>query len=432
MPFYACLQLTAAFLVVRLVANVTFKRWLKRWLMITNARDFKLAPKAGAKVGNLFWKGSVIWCRFVLVKDGRRRDVRRSTGKTVEREARQVAWRIFLEESGAGVKPVPKRRNVAPRLGALLDVLERDRLRCSGASAKSVRGYRRALELMVRMVIGAEADRVPVTVVNEDLVYRFREARYRAAGLDLNVDEDLALNVSLNSQVQDARACFSRKALRRFAELGFEVDVKAFLEVPKLREGSKRYVPIDREVDEAIRGEVARKLAGQVSQCPSVGVAVSVELARYVGLTAKEIAAVRWDWFGETARGECFVEVRARRAEENGGRAFTTKANSKNGRVPVARERVAAWRKALQGDGSVLPEARARLVVREASEWLAPFLPGRAKRLHELRKEAGSQVFSATGRIDAAAAFLRDSERVARDYYLADLHEAGALGAMPL
>jgi len=51
------------------------------------------------------------------------REIRRSTGKFHEREARDQAWQIYLHESGQGIGPAPAlRRNLSPSLGKICDI----------------------------------------------------------------------------------------------------------------------------------------------------------------------------------------------------------------------------------------------------------------------------------------------------------------------
>ncbi len=96
------------------------------------------------------------------------------------------------------------------------------------------------------------------------------------------------------------------------------------------------------------------------------------------------------------------------------------------------------WIEALGTSGEYLlpgkyPTTRRKLAERAANGWIAGFFGGeRKKRLHDLRKQAGSDVFKASKSLTAAAAFLRDSEETARKYYLPDGHHAGLFGVVGL
>lgn len=104
--------------------------------------------------------------------------------------------------------------------------------------------------------------------------------------------------------------------------------------------------------------------------------------------------------------------------------AFVAKNNAKYGDIAISPVAVARWRGALPNNspfGYIMPATsdtdRKNRIYRSANKWLSAFMPDRTKRLHELRKQAGSDVAERTGSIKRAADFLRDSVATAEKHY---------------
>lgn len=418
--------------------------------MIRTSSDFSLVPKPGAKKGNLYRSGKkkgVIYCRFFHTRNGRKIEVKRSTGHTTEREARAKAFAIWQHETGHTANGPAKQRSTSPKLGKVADFITDRRLQCTKASASSVRGYVQSLGRAVNLVAGTEGDGwrdLNLTILSDEFVHKWRRLKYREKGLNIEdaADLDLYLNWNLNSMMQDIRSLFGKPALMAYEDAGMVLPAQLarFMSVPGLPSEERGFTAIPEQIDTAMQALAAYAIEPQGTkpsgkfEIPSRPVAVIYEIARFTGLTSKEIANFQIDWL---AADLSYIDVQP--FKDQVGRNFQTKRNSKNGRVPTDPERVQRWIAAFRSvereAGYFLPGTcpthRQELCQRDANKWIAPFLPGRTKRLHELRKQAGSDVFHKHG-LSAAAAFLRDTEATARKYYLPKGHNAGQFGVAGL
>lgn len=418
--------------------------------MIRHPSDFSLTPKKGAKKGNLYRSGGArtdaIYCRFFVTRNGKKKEVRRSTGMTTEREARAKAWAIWQNEKGLGDagKAPALQRSTSPKLGRVVNMFLEKRPEISEASESSVRDYVGSLRRAVQLVESKDWENVNLSRISDEFVHAWRKARYAARGLTFGEPEDVdpALNNSLNSEMTNMRAIFSRHALQAYRDAGMTIPdtLQRFLNVRQLPGEEEGFTPIDAEVD--LRMQTLAKAAIHrargidyvvpkewESEVPPVEVGVAFELARFGALTRKEMVSCRVDWFTEDRRA---VDVR-NRAEER----FYTKGRKKNGLVPMRPVRVEWWLEALgcaDEDYLMLGTEHQRKLTcqRAAPQWIAQYLPDRHKRLHELRKMAGWDVWKGSGSLSAAAAFLRDTEATARRYYLPRKHDSGQFGVTGL
>jgi len=385
-----------------------------------------------------------IYCRFFFSRLGRKVEVRRSTGLTAEKDARKEAWLIYQHETGMASTGPAKQRSTSPKLGAIVDYFTAHRRECSAASEAAVRAYVNALGRAVRLVSGLADWRAQnSSILNDQFVHDWRAAKYRAKGLDINnaAHSDLYYNWSLNSEMQDVRSLFGKAALMAYEDAGMVLppQLVRFLSVRGLEAEERGFTAIPSEVDLRMQ-RLARAVIEKRTPAPgdgtppSVAVAVVYEMARFAGLTQKEIVNLQTKWIA----GDCsYIDVQP--FQDSTGRNFQTKRNSKNGQVPMSPERVESWIKALRGmptEAGYFPPGtchthREDLCRREANPWIAYFLPDRIKRLHELRKQCGSDVFHKHG-LTAAAAFLRDTEATARKYYLPKGHNAASHGVAGL
>lgn len=296
--------------------------------------------------------------------------------------------------------------------------------------------------LALRRIIGASLDiNASVSRLGIDALLSWRASRYEAKGLDIRQVQDLSLNYTLNSDHNSARAVFGARARQLYAKLGLIIPpcVDEFCTAPKLPEKSTRFTPLRPEIDAQIRALCTMSLDRAIckpssfevynrafepigANLPTPDIAVAVELARYAGLTASEIAAISWDWI-ETRSNGTYICVRPRQATHLKP-AFVAKNNAKYGDIAISPVAVARWRGALPNNspfGYIMPATsdtdRKNRIYRSANKWLSAFMPDRTKRLHELRKQAGSDVAERTGSIKRAADFLRDSVATAEKHY---------------
>ncbi len=397
--------------------------------MILSYRDFKLGK-------NLYFYGQkkLIYVRFKY----RGRDVRRCTGKRDLATAQKVAWEIYCEVAGLSENKVALRRSNYSTIKEIVELYKNNISSFGNCSLQSARNNAMNL-LRILKVVGLNPS-IRLDALNAELVYKWRAIRYRERGLDITKDDDLKLNYSLNSVFRQAKSVFSKDALKLYElkRIKMPPSVKDFCQAAYLKQMSTTFEPIPESVDQKIKGitedilngvdcgEIAEKYSCE--NLPTKQIAVAVQLARFCGLTAKEIIGIRWEWF-ERHNNSIVISIHYRPAQGDVP-AWSSKGDKKNGRVPVSQERLDLWRKALNAENKIsgyvfdspTPAGRASLIKRETSAWIAQFLPNREKRLHELRKQAGSEVATKRG-IFAAAKFLRDTVAVAERHYASLLQD---------
>ena len=401
--------------------------------MITSYRDFKLGKNLYR-----FGKKGLIYCRFRV--NGK--EIRRSTGKKDERLAQDAAWDIFCD--AAGINETPKaalRRSTYPLISEIGKIYMDEISKFGACTSKTAKSNYNTLTTMLSCI---EMGDVRLDKLTAETVEKWREARYQRVGKTFGIEDDLKLNYSLNSSYSQAKAVFSKNAMKLYKSKGLKLpaNLKDFCEAGFLKQMDTRFVPIPKDIDEKIKlacelsltdaSDTAVKEAGLEGKIPDKKIAVAVELARYAGLTAKEIAGIRWEWF-EEIHGVPVIAIRYRPAAGDVP-AWESKGNKKNGNVPVRAERVARWRSAFGAENKTsgyvfdFPKEWLRIdfVKRTVSQWVAQFLPDREKKLHELRKQAGSEVATKEG-IYAAARFLRDTVIVAERHYASLLKQVSAL-----
>lgn len=424
--------------------------------MIRHAGDFTLKPRRkGAKRGNLFREehNGPIYCRFFYTdkKSGQNKEVKRNTDKTSEKAAREVAWRIYQDVTGTAPENmvVPsKLRSTAPSLAVLVQFIENNRLQCfPKASPKTLHNYLSRLAMAVRLVTQREDwQKVTLNTLDEHFLHKWRSIQYRRRGLDFEVQaqRDLHLNANINSEWQDVKAIFSKQAMLAYKDFGFELPdgLYRMLAVPRLQCKTEGFTEIPPDMD--MRMQVCAQAAIHRARgldyvvpdgynVPSAATGVIYEMARFAGLTQKEIVGFWRAWLAPDLK---YIYIAP--YKDSNGVNFQTKGNAKNGSVPCNPQRVQWWLEALGTSGEYLlpgnyPTTRRKLAERAANGWIAEFFGGdRKKRLHDLRKQAGSDVFKSAKSLTAAAAFLRDSEETARKYYLPDGHHAGLFGVVGL
>lgn len=125
-------------------------------------------------------------------------------------------------------------------------------------------------------------------------------------------------------------------------------------------------------------------------------------LARRCGMTPKEIAACRKGWLEK--RGEKYELLIVQRPEED----FTLKTGSRRQRQIALPPTLAA--ELLEAEDYMVPGTTAYMrhnwCMRVMNAWLREFLPERRDLLYCLRKQAGSDLLNATGRISTVSRFL--------------------------
>ncbi|QYY35323.1 hypothetical protein [Ruficoccus sp. ZRK36] len=380
--------------------------------MIRIKSDFRLRRENVA--GNMYLDPATKRIKCMFQVKGRR--FHWSSGVSSEAAARDVFWARYQQLFTTGEDTL-SRRNSTPTLDDLLVFYEQQGPARGRVSTKTARGNVNQLGTILKVSAGSRWRDLKLTDLTEDRVLSWRASRYKKRGKRYGEDVDLDLNLGLNSTYGAAKDIFGR-ASRRIYKGNFDLpgNVLDFCSLPSLPQKATRFQTIPKDVDEAI-------LAGLVEQTD--GVRIAVELARYCGLTAQEIWQARWEWIVNDGAGMA-IDIRYRPAKDKVP-AFIAKGNSKYGKVPVSKARVLAWRELLKlpveepwTSDYLIPgktlTARKEVVQRDAAAYLAPFLPDRKKRLHELRKQAGAEWATAHG-IYVAARNLRDSVATAERHY---------------
>lgn len=364
-----------------------------------------------------------IWRYRYRYLDGfnRVRHIHRSSKTADLKVAKQRAWQNFLARTGKAAPTVFD--NKVPDCQALIACYEENISQEDGArtSPATVKTNVNAFARFIRLAFDREPVAVSTAELSPEAVKRWRAARYQLAGLVFGQDEDLRLNYSLNSSWQHIKGIFSKAALRLYErELGFTLDLSAFLRVSRLQQFDTRYQPI-------APGTVAAMDRDSLELDPDER--IIYELARFYGLTKREIRTVRWHWIEDDGASQVLA-IRYREAiPALGIPAWKSKQNTKYGRLAINPARLASWRQlapCLESHGYIVPRVNKTAIdnaIRHLNAWLGEYLPDRQKKLHELRKHAGSEVLMRAGLVEAAA-FLRDSIKTTERHYASFLRPA--------
>jgi hypothetical protein len=384
----------------------------KEWDMITSKKDLRVYK---AESGMWYYTFRIPARFHPEGKVGEQ--VRRSSGKLNEVEAREVAWQDFLKVCGmGGAAANSERKSFRAEWPTVSEVCERYVeviRRFSDIKERSVAGNVQALKRHVRRA-GEDPDKLRMDQLSEALVLRSRKAFYEERGEDWD-DQDPSLNYSLNSEHNQASSVLGVKASRCWEGWRKMPEVIGFNRAPRLPQKHTEFlgIPTMAEMDAAALAWRETEPVGWVCY----------ELARWAGLRCGEVAAFEpGRWLVERG-GTIMLDVRPRgRSECGDGLSWSPKRNKARA-VPLRPERVAAWRAAFGGawpEGYLVPgaclDAREKWLARVVNGWIAPWLPDREKRLHELRKQAGSEVYTTQGAA-AAAEFLGDTLETTMRHY---------------
>jgi len=173
-------------------------------------------------------------------------------------------------------------------------------------------------------------------------------------------------------------------------------DLRAFRDATRgtgIRVHLDAFVPIPHDVLDVM--EARSKAAGG-------GIRRAFLLARYLGLGPKEIAACHRGWIREQDGQHVLLIVQ--RPDEG----FTLKSGSRRQRCIVLPPNVS--KELLEATGYMVPGntpyMRRNWLARAMSLWLREFMPSRRDTLYALRKQAGSDLLNATGRLATVSRFL--------------------------
>jgi integrase len=251
-----------------------------------------------------------------------------------------------------------------------------------------------------------------------DLVRRFVVAA-REAGLQ---------DAGIASRLRKARAVVSPLAVEM---------VMGGLKVPDLAGFRGQPVSLDpardlgfRPFPEAVRVRLEQTMAGLRDVLPGVYLTY-LAMAR-LGLRNCEVWPMRWDWFREAAGGQVVLEIRDRPEE-----GFATKTGeARDLLVPPG-----LWRELLAVRGederdyflpAVTMTERRKIVERDINQVLRPILAGYRAGAYELRRWAGSLVWTTQGPAAAQRFLGHTSVRTTEKYYARFLRPVSAVSAPDL
>lgn len=321
-----------------------------------------------------------------------------------------------------------KLRQDAPTLGTLIAEFEAKMPARAKISLRTIGGYVSSLRVMIRTVHGdvVKMEDLRATVLTRELVMKFKEARYPQKGTHGEIDTAVT---TANSTMSQARALFSRVALELYKDAGFKVpDLTGFLAVRKFKDDRDvSFRPIEPKVLAAmdaaawglLKPDVKRALHdehGRVIDARLVparpDVLLAYLMARWLGMRDIEIANARWSWIERYPEGWRMAIMRRE--------YFRPKYSE--GKVPMSKELYAALDKHGDHDSIWIIPARTMTerhdaVYRDSNFFLRRWLSDREKGMHELRKQAGSQIYTQTKSLSMAAEFLRNQEETCRKHY---------------
>ncbi len=340
---------------------------------------------------------------------------------TQNRKTRKPHWARRTSGDGAAETKPAGAKLENPPLSQILKIYAKlAGANLSGATLKpaTARKNVNSLKLILRRA-GIDPEAADLTDLTPAVIDKWRQSSYKRAGLDF-ARPNPAKNSSLNATLRQARSVFGARALAEYArrKIRLPKTLEAFMQVADLKpEVRREFTPLSKDIDEQIRTRAAASLDGETgAELPPPEAATMIEMARYAGMTLREILFFRPEWVVETPSGT-FINV----AEDG---EFTTKRCAKNRKIPVDPERLKRWLKTIGktplGDPHTPAQSEA---YKCACRWLREYMPNRTKKLHELRKMACSDMLSRTGNIFLAARFIGNSIDTTSKYYAGLLND---------
>jgi hypothetical protein len=384
-------------------------------------------------------------------------DTTRSSGTAIKNVARSIAWQDYLREAELtpDLHPRVAHKDRSPSIQRIVDLYQEEIIKVGTTQKSTARSNAlKLLRVCKRAYPGRDPAKIKVSELTSDTVYAYRVSHYEDAGLDPTAGFDnLNLNYSINSELRQARSVFGREARRIYKKKNIDLPhniLDEFLKIRYLDEKDTSFHRIGEKADKQMMidagladGDLSPFMNGQTLMEMSPNMTVAYELARFAGLRDKEILYFRRHWLEgpephpTTKIHRYFIRITYRDPRKDPGREeFRPKSKRMpNRRVPVSVERVQRWLNALEPADpydyliapSQLPTQRLNLIARDTNQWVAQYIPDRKERLHELRKQYGSDIANETGSILAAANALGDSIEVAIKHYQDNLKEIPTL-----
>jgi integrase len=256
-------------------------------------------------------------------------------------------------------------------------------------------------------------------VAQDEVCLDWRRHCFNDVGKIFGADDDLKLNRSLNAKLRQARAVVSKGSRSLWKKRGWLVP-DAIFPGGLLSAGSFKFKQIPKQIDEAMQ---AAANDPKHKDYPGAEGAVVYQIARYTGATSQEIGAMQWDWF-DKVDDTWYLDIGRREG-------FTTKWDTKDRRLPVKAQHIERWKEVLGVSdpviGRIIKPGKHNCVYRDLSKWIAGYIPDRQKRLHEVRKQAGSDYYSKTKDPQATSDFMGDSLQTTFAHYVEPLDAKIAL-----
>jgi integrase len=329
--------------------------------------------KASAITGALYKvSGSPFWqLRFHHPSDRKRKRISLGTEDLALAKARAKA---ILEDTAAkGIEALRDhaRRDTSETIGRAIEHYERV------SKIISTRDNVNCLLRFLRCALGTEDNEAikakPLSILTPSLISKYRQ---NYIGSPYSIRTNLASTRAIFAHSLDWDGFKLPDSVAKFcgATTGMKAPVSTFVRIAP--------EALDRMEDtsKAIGGSVRRAYL----------------LTRYLGMTPVECAAARKSWIED--REDRKVIVIIERPEED----LTLKTGYKRGRVMSLPEWMSEELLAADTDylitGKTL-DARKRFMERMFNGWVREFIPDRRSAAYELRKQAGSDMLNATGKI---------------------------------
>jgi hypothetical protein len=367
-------------------------------------RGFYLSRRSGSSIWEV--KFTPPRWSFARTKFGKKRIVK-STGTSEIETAKVIAgniinsfWKVNQEDGAAARNGL----TVQNEFAALTAIEERYKPEARDVDPVTAKRNLNSLKLVIREGAGVEwANGTALLLANADAIKNFQKRRLKAvADEDLETQESAA--VTINSTVTMAKAVVAKKHMDLFKGLSLP-------NLTEFRECSRLKVDADMSFVPFAPGMIERIEAEMLSQPRNVFLTCLLMLR--LGMRNKDVQFAKWEWFKRwpTSEGVIgMVEIRRRPYYKPKNRSVRA--------IQLDAKLVAELAPYWGADDEWVIDApdRHKPTHREINDWLRTIIPDRTKCAYELRKHAGSMVWTEHG-AEAAAAFLGDTVNTAEKYY---------------
>lgn len=303
----------------------------------------------------------------------------------------------------------------------------------------------RDLHLFAREVTGKESIELLEIgeYINAEAWNRFRDRRERAVAGSEDELRYEQVKKTLAHMAQAIKSVFSPKVMNCYSELELPKEkIEAFRQAARVMVDDEvlGFEPWPVGFIDELEAAAEHEL---LSPADGVGyrnrnVYLTYLLMSRLGLRNSEVEHAKWDWLEKDWTGKTFFAVRAVRRHHRSK-------NKKSRSLLLSAELLKLLEPFREGPDAWIikeptPTGRYAVTHREINEWLRPKMEARGmvkpkskeKCAYQLRGHAGSRVWTITGSIEAAAAFLGDTVETTRKNYARWLRPVKALTAEEL